>query len=170
LVTGARGVGKSTVCQRLAQVWRDHGGVPGGLLTRTAGRERYIVDVATGEERLLAVEGDALAGPRWGRFSFSQEALDWGNEVVRAAVAGPADLVFLDEVGPLELAAGKGLLPALRILLGSRKAALVVARPDLLEQVRTMVTAHTVRVSEVTPENRKDLPRRVALTLREQVA
>jgi len=161
LITGAVGIGKSTVCQRLVMLWRERGGVPGGVLTRTAGRERSIVDVVTGEERLLAAEGVELAGPRWGRFSFSQETLDWGNEVMRQAVAGPADLVLLDEVGPLELAAGSGFLPALKILLGSKKAGLVVVRPALLEQVRAMGSGHTVRVYEVTLENRAGLPEQI---------
>lgn len=157
LLTGAMGVGKSTVCQRLAALWRERGGAPAGLLTRTAGPERYLVDAATGEERLLAAEGQELDGPRWGRFSFSQEALDWGHVAMHAAVAGPADLVLLDEVGPLELVAGKGLLSTLWILLSSDKAALVVVRPALLEQLRALAGGRTVRVYEVTLENRAGL-------------
>jgi len=165
LITGAMGVGKSTVCLRLAALWRERGGAPAGLLTRTAGGERYLRDVATGAERLLAAEGAALAGPRWGRFSFSQASLDWGNEVVRQAVNGPADLVLLDEVGPLELAAGAGLLPALKILLGSEAAALVVVRPALLEQVRALAGGRPCRVFEVTPPDRDRLPARIARAL-----
>jgi nucleoside-triphosphatase THEP1 len=165
LLTGVRGVGKSTVCLRLVELWRERVGTPGGLLTRTAGRERYAVDVATGEERLLAAEGEALAGPRGGRFSFSQETLKWGNEVVRQALTGPADLVLLDEVGPLELVAGEGLLPALKMLLGSEKAGLVVVRPALVEQVRAMATGRTAQVCEVTLENRDELPGHIACGL-----
>jgi nucleoside-triphosphatase THEP1 len=155
-------VGKSTVCQRLVALWRERGGVPAGLITRTAGPERYLVDVASGEERLLAAEGTALAGPRRGKFSFSQEALAWGNEVMQAAVGGPADLVLLDEVGPLEMVKGTGFLPALEILLGSGKDALVVVRPALLEKVRGMAGARAVRTCEVTAENREVLPERIS--------
>lgn len=168
LLTGVQGIGKSTVCQRLAALWRDRGGAPAGLITRTAGPERYVVDVASGEERLLATAGEeALAGPRLPCFSFSQEALDWGNAVVQAAVARPADLVLLDEVGPLELAQGVGLLPALKILLGSGKAALIVVRPALLEQAQAMAAGRTVQVCEVTAAEREALPGRIAQLLTE---
>lgn len=158
LLTGARGSGKSTVCARAAQLWRERGGVPAGLLTRTAGPHRWLVDIATGEERILAAEGELLDGPRWGRFSFSRETLDWGNAVMRRAVAGPADLVLLDEIGPLEMAAGEGLLPALQALLGGCVRALVVVRPELLEQLRALAGARPVRTYEVTMENREKLP------------
>jgi nucleoside-triphosphatase THEP1 len=167
LLTGARGIGKSTVCQRLVALWRERGGVPAGLITRTVGPERYLVDVATGEERLLAAEDTALAGPRRGKFSFSEEALVWGNEVVRRAVAGPADLVLLDEVGPLELVKGAGFLPALEALLGSEQDALVVVRPGLLEQVQAMATGRTMRVAEVTVREREVLPGHIARLLTE---
>ena len=161
LLTGARGIGKSTVCQRLVALWRERGGVPAGLITRTAGPERYLVDVASGEERLLAAEDTALAGPRRGKFSFSEEALGWGNEVVRRAVAGPADLLLLDEVGPLELVKGAGFRPALEILLGSGKDALVVVRPALLEKVRGMAGTRVVRTYKVTLEDREGLAERI---------
>lgn len=162
LLTGTMGVGKSTVGLRLAALWRERGGVPAGLLTRTAGGERYLRDVATGAERLLAAEGEALAGPRWGRFSFSQEALDWGNEAVRQAVNGPTDLVLLDEVGPLELVEGAGLLPALHLLLRSAQAGLVVVRPALLDPLRALVGGRPVRVYEVTLENRDGLAEQIS--------
>ncbi len=110
------------------------------------------------EGRAVIQEGRALAGPRWGRFTFAAETLAWGNEVVRRALAGPADLVLLDEVGPLELAAGEGFLPALKMLLGREKAGLVVVRPALLEQVGAMAAGRAALVYEVTPENRDGLP------------
>ena len=157
LLSAPAGAGKSTVCARLAHLWRERGPQPGGVLTRTAGQDRHAVDVATGEERLLAAEGQPLAGPHWGRFTFAAETLAWGNEVVRRALAGPADLVLLDEVGPLELVTGEGFLPALKILLGREKAGLVVVRPALLEQVRDLAPGRVIRCYEVTLENREEL-------------
>ncbi len=157
LLTGERGVGKSTVCARLAGLWRECGGAPAGLLTRTDGPRRFLVDIATGEGRLLAAEGEELAGPRWGRYSFSQEALDWGNEALRRAAQGPADLLLLDEAGPLELVVGEGLRPGLFFLLQGKGPGLVVVRPALVEQVRGRAAGRAVRVAVVTVENREGI-------------
>lgn len=162
LLTGTTGAGKSTVCLRLAALCREQGHTPAGIVTQSDGPRRYLLDLASGEQQLLAADGEALAGPRWGRFSFCQEALDWGNEAVRRAVEGPADLVLLDEVGPLELIAGAGFLPALERLLGSEKAGLIVVRPALLESLRTLARGRPAEVYEVTGESRDALPALIA--------
>ena len=69
------------------------------------------------------------------RWHFEEETLAWGNEAL--AAAGEADLVLIDELGPLELTHGRGLSAGPALLDGGRcRAAVVVIRPELLEQAR----------------------------------
>lgn len=158
LLIGPQGIGKTTLCLRLAEQFTAHRKGVAGIVTELAGSRRYVLDLTGGERKLLAAAGEPLLGPRWGRYAFSQETLDWGNSVVAQAVAGRADLVILDEVGPLELVAGEGFLPALRAIVAADEAGLVVVRPALVDEVNSMVGTRSVMIWEVTVENRGDLP------------
>lgn len=60
-----------------------------------------------------ALEGEAVV--EVGRFRFRAAALAWAGQRIAAAVAAGADLVVIDEVGPLELR-GEGLADALGAL------------------------------------------------------
>jgi nucleoside-triphosphatase THEP1 len=161
LVSGPRGVGKSVVCRRTAENLRREGWSVAGVITEVEDTRRFLVDLATGERRLLAAEGDALEGPVWGRYAFCQAGLDWGNTVIAQAISAGADLVVLDEVGPVELVREQGLTSGLNAILGSSAAGLVVVRPALLDRVRTMVPRRPVAVWSVTLENREHLPAQI---------
>ncbi len=165
LLSGQPGVGKSSACLRLVQELRRHGRTAGGIVTLARGRERYALDVACGEERLLAAEGEMQAGPRCGRFHFLRETLGWGNRVVAQAIADRVDLVVLDEVGPLELDQADGFRPALRALLAGTGAQLVVVRPALVAAVRALAAPRATTLWQVTSQNRDSLPTEIAAWL-----
>ena len=119
-----------------------------------------MVDVATGEERHLASADDGTQGLRWGRYRFITSSLEWGTE--RLARATPCDLLVVDEVGPLEMELGKGLVNALDVLAGGGfSLALVVARPELVEELKARLEGGRVDVLEVTWSNRDELPQQV---------
>ena len=161
LLTGTIGIGKTTVCLRAAQLMRDRGLTCGGVLSpplmdaRSGKIGIRLVRPDTGEERVLALMATDLEGPRTGRYSFSAEALAWGVSAVREALAGGADLVFVDEVGPLELLRGEGLAPLLEDLraLGDQYV-LVVVRDGLLAALRQQLNAPDVRVFLVSADTR----------------
>lgn len=152
LLTGDRGAGKSTICERLAGEARARGVAVGGVVcpavfgpdgVKTGCRVR---DLATGEEWELGSTLRDLGGPRWKGWSFSEEGFEAANRAVRAALEGGAGLVILDEIGPVELRLGAGLEPALRDLEeripgGSRcgpetgPLVVLVVRPELLAEV-----------------------------------
>jgi nucleoside-triphosphatase THEP1 len=98
----------------------------------------------------------------WKRFSFSQAGLDWGNQVVTQAITQEADLIILDEVGPLELVAGAGFTPAMEAIAGPAGAGLVVVRPELLPEVKERLQGRSPAIWAVTYENRDALPREIA--------
>jgi nucleoside-triphosphatase THEP1 len=154
LLTGPRGAGKTTACLALRAL-AAHAGLPcGGVLTlpldggagARAGLD--LLDVRSGERRLLASCRRDLGGPRIGPYSMAQATFDWG--------------VALDEVGPLELDRGGGFAPLLPELARAASAALVVVvRPALLDRLRGAPGLRDSPVQEITLERRAEAPARI---------
>lgn len=186
ILTGERGAGKSVVCARVAEQVRESGHTVGGLLTETAARaavttgasseSRYVVDLSVGErfpfgsrcapaagapavDRSEAATDEVLPGWRLDAHAWAR-----GNEVLIAAT--PCDLLIVDELGPLELRAGRGWIEAFTVL-GSRdyRAALVVCRPDLVDELIRRLGGSSLKVFEVDRESRDALPGRIVQEL-----
>lgn len=155
LITGGRGVGKTTLCGRAVELARAAGHSCGGLLTRTArGGGRVVVDVRTGDARPLTVTEGGVA---IGCYRLDPAALTWGEGVLARAV--PCDLLVVDELGPLEVERGEGWTKAFDLLrTGSFRLALVVVRPELVAEVLRRLELSPSAVVEVTLQNRDRLP------------
>jgi nucleoside-triphosphatase THEP1 len=168
LLTGERGIGKSTVCSTLRDFVAGRGFRCGGFLTRrnldnagaTCGLS--LDDVATGACHRLAATREDLGGPRVGPFSMDAAMLALGVQLARSAFDANLDIVFLDEIGPLELAQGLGFAPAIPFIAGHpRVAVILVVRPALVEAAAGQLAPRVARVEIVTRENRDLLPRRL---------
>ena len=140
LVTGGRGSGKSRWCERLVRLalgrgWRVAGVLSPAVFTGDHKTGIDIVDLASGERRRLAEarrgEGDGATTERW---RFADAALAWGSEALRTSAAVPFDLLVVDELGPLELQRGTGLVGGMEAVDRlERGVACVVVRPTLLD-------------------------------------
>jgi len=89
---------------------------------------------------------------RFRRFFFSQRALDFGNSLLKEA-AGKAEVVVVDEVGPLELA-GRGFAPGLRICRESGAFLILTVRPHLLSPVKRWLNLESAEVLFLPGEGR----------------
>lgn len=155
LVTGPRGIGKTTLCLRTVARAREAGLSCAGLLTLQEENGRWVVDVRTGLSRPLTTTDPA--GVRVGRFLFDPAALDWGSEIL--AHSTPCDLLVVDELGPLELR-GEGWAVGLDVLRQRAfRLGLAVVRLELVTEV--LARLPYARVIEVTRENRDGLPDRI---------
>ncbi|MGD9316663.1 MAG: nucleoside-triphosphatase, partial [Anaerolineae bacterium] len=168
LLTGPVGVGKTTVAERVAGLARRQGLVCGGLLApamvNSCGQKAGIwgADVRTGERRILARTDRDLGGPAVGPYSFDGAALDWALDVVETAITGsqgpdqrPCDLLFVDEIGKLELWRGVGLAPVLpRLAAGEVERALVLVRDSLRAELQAKLGPVDQRVFEASEGNR----------------
>ncbi len=147
ILTGGRGAGKSTWCAVLAEAARARGLAVAGVLSRAvfadeglppADRVKVridLVDLATGAAHVLATPGDPETEGHGMRWHFHDEAVAWGNQVL--ACVGGADLVIIDELGPLELTHGRGLTAGLALLdARGYSVGLVVVRPELVPQAQ----------------------------------
>jgi nucleoside-triphosphatase len=143
VVTGAPGVGKTTLMTRLIERLRARGVRVGGIISyekRHLGRRVgfEILALSSGERGMLATESHGL-GPRVGRYVVNLETL--------ARVAAPsileairsADVIVVDEVGPMELFSPE-FRRAVEACLESDKTLLMVvherSRDPLVRRIR----------------------------------
>lgn len=161
-VTGNRGVGKSTVCEKAVRILRAEGRRCGGILTRkmrdSLGRLQGIevLDVSRdpAEARPLARTDDRnVDGPRMGPYRFLEAGLEFGRDAIRRGLS-EAEVLFGDELGYLELQGGGFhlLFDALVAETGPHMA--VVIRSDLLDETLGRLGRMRIRVLEVTTSNR----------------
>lgn len=169
LLTGERGVGKTHLCQRVVREAHERGYSCAGVFSPPVLVDGdkvgiSLVDAATGEERTLATADRSPGQVRWGKYRFVSSTLEWGATALTKAT--PCDLLVVDELGPLELELGQGLVDALDVLSdGGYSLALVVVRPELVKLVDHRLEALETRVVEVTLENRDQLPGQIVSML-----
>jgi len=89
---------------------------------------------------------------RFRRFFFSQRALDFGNSLLKEA-AGKAEVIVVDEVGPLELS-GRGFAPGLKICRESGAFLILTVRPHLLSPVKRWLDLKKAEVLFLPGEGR----------------
>jgi nucleoside-triphosphatase THEP1 len=187
VLTGAVHIGKTTVCQAIADLVHKRGYCVRGILTPPIldehGRRLGIdvLDLATTERRVLARvwrEGDQavpapkgweaavegiFAGPQVGVYQFDRAALQWGQEAVARAIAVGCDLLIVDEIGRLELEHNDGFGNVLELVQTSIVLrSLLVVRFELLEKFGRRMTDFEFITFEVTADNRHTLPFEIA--------
>lgn len=160
ILSGDIDSGKSTLClhllERIKTSQLDAKGIisPPGV-DNGVKSEINILNVATGEMRNLAtlnsMNPQGIYTTRW---QFSKESLDWGNQILLQAT--PCDLLFIDELGPLELERNEGWQEGL-IALESRNYALaiLVVRPRLIQNVKERW--QDAEIITVTRENQNNI-------------
>ena len=165
LLTGKRQVGKTTVCRQVAELARELGYGPAGVLAPALLGEDglpvayHALMVSDGEQRLLARADGNLSGPSTGRYGFDADVFSWVMDGLRGAISQGCDLLIVDEIGPLELEQGKGLAPLLSDLsIGRLPPLLLVVRPELTAQLQERLPGVPFRTFTVTQENRQALP------------
>ncbi len=135
LVTGSQGAGKTTFCQYLVDAAREAGWQTAGLISRPVfeGNLKIAIDTEDlnhGDIRRLAVRSD-MPTPGAQHWKFDEDTLAWGNRVLKASI--PADLLVIDELGPLEFEQESGWQAGLAAVDSRQYAiAIVVVRPQLL--------------------------------------
>jgi nucleoside-triphosphatase THEP1 len=143
VITGWRDVGKTSYCQRAVEAYRAAGRTVSGLLSpgrfeqcldRLDNRKTgfFAHDLRSGERRLVAsaVPGE-LNGIQLGPWTFDAQVFEWGNRCLQQADG--ADVLFIDELGPLEFNRQTGWVASFDLLRRKNyRLALVVIRPELL--------------------------------------
>jgi len=164
LVTGPPGIGKSTLVSRVIYDLRSKGIAVGGCLTKEvrAGRERVgfkLADLLTGVEvELASVKG---LGPRVGRYRVNIVGLSKVGAPALVSAVKIADVIVVDEVGPMELTSPdfrKGAVLA----LNSGKPMLVVLHESMKDPLMEEIRAHPNEMLALTLHNREGAAEKIA--------
>lgn len=148
-VTGRPGVGKTTLCLKVYESLRGKMTI-GGFITKEVRKDGVrvgfkLVDLSSGNEEWLARVGEGKV--RVGKYAVNVEGL----EEFLDSVNTNADMVIIDEVGPMELKSGK-FVRFIEDLIGREKLLFTIhlkSRHWLLEKIRK-----EFRIYSINEENR----------------
>ncbi|HEY32784.1 MAG TPA: DUF2478 domain-containing protein [Dehalococcoidia bacterium] len=168
IVTGAIGIGKTTVCQKVINIARSQDHSCAGIITcKTQNDDITIEDIQTGETKILASTINVYHGPHTAKYCFDPEGIDFGIQAVDRGAT--ADILMIDELGHLELR-GEGFARAVeQITAGEVKNCILVIRKELLPAFLSRLGIATT-VFETTLDNRNQLPEEISLALAQAVA
>ena len=167
IVTGAKGIGKTTVCRKLIKLVRNRGYACGGILTYKAADKGIIIeDVQTGERENLASTDNIYNGPRTRKYFFNPEGIDFGIQAVDKGIS--AAILVVDEIGHLEIRGG-GFAKVLELIkAGKAEMCVLVIRRELLPAFLPQMPA-TPLVFETTMNNRDQLPQEIVSIIEKNV-
>jgi len=165
-VTGAPGVGKTTLMQRIHDHYKNKGLRVDGMLTQEVrkGDERIgfrITDLSSGAEGWLARMGDSV-GPRIGKYNVdSKELEEIGVSALKGAVERSADLVLVDEIGPMEMTSSAFRDTLAKLLSAGRDVIATVKYGSHYPEIeRSAGFAEAVSL-EISRDNREEMMRRI---------
>jgi nucleoside-triphosphatase len=152
LWTGEKHSGKTTSAANLVKIARGEGFSVAGLSAPSL----YDGDELLGFD-VIDLHSEArvpLARRETGRFTFFAEGLEFGNAALSTTAAKSADLVIVDEFGPLELN-GQGWRKNVDLLIASSSALiLLVVRQELADKVRQIYIDFPCRIlAAIEPES-----------------
>jgi len=174
LLSGPVGSGKTTLCQRLVDLVGRQGYQVGGVLTPAVVRDGIkvgieAVNLSTGEVRRLACNSRgatpktcAPGTTQVGQYVLDDRTLSWVaalcvEALADADTAASDSLVFVDEIGRLELDRRAGLARLIPLLAQPRQArVIVIVRDTLLDRFLECVRGTECQVAVVDPQWRED--------------
>ncbi len=127
IVSGAIGIGKTSVCRKLIELVKKQGFTCGGILANKAAISSLVVeDIQSGKTETLASTDNVYNGPRTPKYSFNPKGIDFGIQAIDGGTS--ADILVVDELGHLELR-GEGFVRVLDIIKsGKAKNCVLVIR------------------------------------------
>lgn len=166
LITGPPRVGKTTVLTEIAERLKIKGLKLGGMTSREIRRDGIrvgfeICDYASGKRGWLA-HIRQHKGPRIGKYRVNLDNLDSIGVAAIQNALREADVVLIDEIGPMELYS-RSFIEAVEETVNSGN--LVLATIHYRAQhplVRSVKSRKDVEVINVTEENRGRLPQQIA--------
>jgi nucleoside-triphosphatase THEP1 len=156
VLTGDRGIGKSTCCLRIKELALQRSFRLGGIITcKSPDRDIIVEDLQTGRTDILASTENRFDGPHYGKYHFNPCGIEFGTKSIKRGAS--ADILFVDELGYLELRK-EGFYAVLELLSSAcARAVVIVVRKELLSEILPLLKAEPV-IFEATIKNRSELP------------
>ncbi len=157
LWTGKKHSGKTTAAAKLAQAARAEGFAVAGLLAPSTYRNGRLIGYDILELRnktRTSLAQHKTDGNKTERFTFAADGLKLGRSALSPAATKSADIIIVDEFGPLELR-GDGWRRDVDSLLASSNALiLLVVRRELVDRVQELYAGVPSRIlSALEPES-----------------
>lgn len=133
IVTGPVHSGKTTFLQKFIAEKKNVAGIISPVMNDT----RFFQNILTEETQSMETSSEDPAPLHIGKFYFSQIAFDWAINVIENATTNQADIIIIDEIGPLELQ-DNGFAKLLKNILLKDKfdgELILVIRDKILEEV-----------------------------------
>jgi nucleoside-triphosphatase len=166
LITGAPGVGKTTVLTKAISILREKGFKVGGMLSREVREEGVRVgfeirDLNSGKRGWLA-HVNQQTGPQVGKYCVNLADLEnVGARAINEAIE-TCDIVGIDEIGPMELFSEK-FRNAVETAMKSHKIVIAVIHWKATDKLITSVKERNdTEIFTVIPENRDKLSKTIA--------
>jgi nucleoside-triphosphatase len=166
ILTGAPGVGKTTLLTNTVDALKTKGVRVGGMITREVreGNVRVgfeILDLTSNKHGWLAhVNGQG--GPQVGKYYVNLNELDNVGVAAITQAIEKCDVIVIDEIGPMELFSPKFKQAVTQALEGKKLMLTVVhgkAKDPLVTQIKRRVDAE---IFNVTFSNRENLTEQLA--------
>jgi nucleoside-triphosphatase len=160
-VTGQSGVGKTRVLLRVAKRLKEKGYKVGGMVSSEVreGGVRVgfeIIDVKTGRRGWLA-HINQLKGPKVGKYRVNLNDLNGIGACSILEAARNADIVIIDEIGPMELFSS-AFREAIVYAMKSKKLIVGTIHQRVRHQLLTTIGSNNnTEIFKVTLENREQL-------------
>jgi nucleoside-triphosphatase len=157
LIEARPGAGKTTAMRRLVELLRDRDLALTGFSTAEVREDRrrvgFSIETVGGERGVLA-HVDHPGPPRVGRYGVDLAEFE---RLALPALAAPADIVVIDELGKMELASSAFVEAVEGVLDGDATvvATVQVHRHPITDRIKRRADAEVVRL---TRENRDELP------------
>jgi nucleoside-triphosphatase THEP1 len=166
IITGRRGVGKTTLLLKLVEEQKKQGSQLSGIMTPAIYDEDgnkvgfYAFDAANGDCWELGRSDKELDGPGYGPFSFNERGFTIANDILKKALVKDSKTVIIDEIGPLELEKGFGFFPVLSLIssLNQNSNLYLVIRSELIDEfIHRFISENEYKIIEITLENREEI-------------
>jgi nucleoside-triphosphatase len=156
VLTGAPGVGKTTVVLRVAQALKQRGVNVGGVVSRELRTNNVrtgfeFIDLATNDRDLLAsVIGN---GPRVGKYFVNLSGCRFAADRLTNALNN-SEVIICDEIGPMELKS-KEFVDSVKNLLKSQQKVIVVIHEKLEHPITNEFRIKSSSLIYINLENRE---------------
>lgn len=128
VITGASGIGKTTIVTRVAQELKERGVRVGGIISKEVRTSNVrtgfeFVDLATNDRNILAsVTGK---GPRVGKYFVNLSGCHFAADRLNNALID-SEVIICDEIGPMELKSDEFVETVAKLFEANKKVIIVI--------------------------------------------
>jgi nucleoside-triphosphatase len=152
LITGKKHSGKTTFVQKLAERLKKENFSIAGFIAPSVYEGAFLLGFDLADIQNSQKNKFARRKSTTDNFEFSEEGYRFGRKILESEETRNADLIIIDEFGPMELE-GQGWRKNVDSLLENQKCLLLVVREELVEKVEKLYSNLSCRTFSATEKS-----------------